>query len=116
MTEKHWYVRVRGRVIGPFDLLQLRSLRDRGQFRRVHEIPEDRQAGRPASSMAELFSEARESLLTTEASSDSDNLIPTPLLAVWYYLGDHEKPEGPVSQDRLQSLLREGIIGASTPI
>ena len=33
-----WYARIRGRVLGPLSLEQLRALRDSGQFRRFHAL------------------------------------------------------------------------------
>jgi S1-C subfamily serine protease len=55
MSDKQLYVRVRGKVTGPFEFQQLRSLRDRGQFRRFHEVSEDRKLWVSASTISELF-------------------------------------------------------------
>ena len=41
MSETRYYVRVRGKVLGPFGIPQLRSMRDRGQFRPFHEVSAD---------------------------------------------------------------------------
>src|SRR5947208_1266646 len=48
------FVRVQGKVIGPLDHDQLRSLRDRGRFRSFHEVSPDRVSWRPASSVPGL--------------------------------------------------------------
>ena len=37
-----WYVRSRGRVLGPFTQAQLESLRDRGQLSQFHELSRDK--------------------------------------------------------------------------
>src|SRR5229473_4716393 len=55
MQEKPLYVRIRGKVLGPFGFTQLKTLRERGQFRRFHEISEDRQNWVPASTLGDLF-------------------------------------------------------------
>ena len=36
MADARYYIRVRGKVLGPFDLAQLRKQRDRGQLSRFH--------------------------------------------------------------------------------
>jgi GYF domain 2/Domain of unknown function (DUF4190) len=51
----NWYLRTRGRVLGPFTWAQLESLRDRGQLARFHEISEDRQTWMNAGGVAQLF-------------------------------------------------------------
>src|SRR4051812_10864264 len=50
-----WYVRARGRVLGPLAWAQLQSLRDRGQLARFHEVSQDRQSWVGADSLAQLF-------------------------------------------------------------
>jgi hypothetical protein len=55
MAEKQYYIRIRGKVRGPFDLVQLRALRERGQFSSFHEISEDRQMWTTASVLTEMF-------------------------------------------------------------
>ncbi len=53
-----WYVRARGRVIGPFTFGQLVSLRDRGQLARFDEVSEDRRTWSTAASLGQLFPES----------------------------------------------------------
>ena len=57
MADKQYYVRVRGRILGPFDLVQLRHQRDRGQLSGFHELSVDRVQWVPASTVAGLFPE-----------------------------------------------------------
>ena len=49
------YVRVRGRVLGPYDEGKLQSLARRGQLSRMHELSEDSIHWIPASTYPELF-------------------------------------------------------------
>lgn len=50
-----YYVRVRGRVQGPFELSRLKVLRSRGQFSRVFEVSEDGHSWVSSESLAELL-------------------------------------------------------------
>lgn len=71
MNDKQLFVRVRGKVTGPFGLQQLQSLRDRGQFRRFHEVSEDRKRWVSASTISELFPTA------AQEGSPQGNEIPS---------------------------------------
>lgn len=55
MTDQRYYLRLRGKISGPFSLTQLQALRARGQLGRFHEVSEDRQSWMPASSLSGLF-------------------------------------------------------------
>jgi hypothetical protein len=55
MEEKHYYLCINDKILGPFDLPQLKALRDRGQLQWFHQVSEDRQNWVTASTMAELF-------------------------------------------------------------
>ena len=52
-----WYVRARGRTLGPFTWSQLESLRDRGQLAQFHEVSQDKQTWVHASTLNELFAD-----------------------------------------------------------
>lgn len=54
-----YFIRNRGRVLGPFSIEKLISLRARGQFSRVHEVSTDRQNWQPATTLDELIAPAR---------------------------------------------------------
>ncbi len=56
---ENWYVRARGRVLGPFTWAQLESLRDRGQVARFDEVSRDRQSWTGADRVDRLFPGAR---------------------------------------------------------
>ena len=116
MDEKQLYVRVRGKVTGPFGLPQLKSLRDRGQFRRFHEVSEDRKSWTPASSILELFPQT-ESRSAGQPEGQSADAQTTGVLkqprsagttmqgtAQWYYVDGDGKEIGPVSREHLVEL------------
>jgi hypothetical protein len=121
MPETRYYVRVRGRVIGPLNLDQLRALRDRGQFRRFHEVSEDRKQWVAASSLTELFpveepkagpvEKVREPPAGTPVQDGSaPRDLPAGPPEEWHYLNPDGKPQGPVSRDELLSLWHTGAV------
>jgi S1-C subfamily serine protease len=50
-----WFVRIRGRVLGPFELPQLHEMRDRGQLQSFFEVSTDRVTWQSAGSVDGLF-------------------------------------------------------------
>ncbi len=126
MDEKQLYVRVRGKVTGPFGLPQLKSLRDRGQFRRFHEVSEDRKSWAPASSIAELFPQTdNRSAGHPEgqfADAQTTDVLKQPRsagttmqgTAQWYYVDGDGKEIGPVSREHLVELWQSGTILPTT--
>ncbi len=58
MDQLQLYVRIRGIVLGPFDMERLRAMAGRGQLSRVHEVSPDRSAWVRASNYPEIFANA----------------------------------------------------------
>lgn len=118
MSEKRLYVRVRGRVIGPFSLAQLKALRERGQFHRFHEVSEDRKRWVSAATLEELFADGAESVLAiepTDARPGTAAAAPrTDPATEWFYVDAQGNQAGPVSQDQLLSFARAGTIKGET--
>lgn len=56
---KSYYIRVRGRVQGPFDTAALKVLRSRGQFSRANEVSADRRTWKSAVTIEHLLTPAR---------------------------------------------------------
>src|SRR5579883_641283 len=118
MSEKRLYVRVRGRVIGPFSLAQLKALRERGQFHRFHEVSEDRKRWVSATTLDELFGGEAESALKLEpagtrtgAGEAGQRAEP---VAEWFYVDAQGNQAGPVAQEQLLSFARAGTIKGET--
>jgi hypothetical protein len=110
---QQYYIRVRGRVLGPFTVDKLKSLRSRGQFSRVHEVSTDRQNWGPASDLDPLLGvprpaaagEPSESPAAPAASTTSPaGAFPG---ASWYYNigGEHH---GPASIIELRGMVSTG--------
>ena len=53
--ENQLYVRIRGRILGPYDQDKLQSLARRGQLSRLHEVSQDATNWVRASTYPELF-------------------------------------------------------------
>ncbi len=111
------FIRLRGRVQGPFTPDQLQSLAKRGQFSRTHEISTDGVSWSRAINRPDLFPTGRVDLVPAElvlpdtsSSPESQAAIAAPPpVDVWYYhqLG---KNHGPVDINHLQHLATSGQI------
>jgi hypothetical protein len=128
-----WYVRARGRVLGPFTWSQLQSLRDRGQLARFHEVSRDRQSWVGADSLAGLFTrnESRRLPRSTRSTEPAD--LPQFLVVdeteagsgsgtagtmtgeapTWFFARDGAR-QGPVPRSELKRLADREEIGSDT--
>jgi hypothetical protein len=88
MSDPTWYIRVRGRISGPFDRSQLEALRKRGQFARFHEISQDRQSWVSASTLGDLF-DAQSSMNRT-----GDSVVPSAAVEdlEWFQVDPEPEP------------------------
>jgi hypothetical protein len=118
-----YYIRIRGRVQGPFDSEKLRQLARRGQFSRLHEVSTDGQQWQSAKDFPELFAPVAVPVATastlaagvTTASPQSSSSsgvsgVPTSMPAVgpistptWYY-AYAGREQGPVDFSTLANL------------
>lgn len=99
-----WYVRDRGKVLGPFDAAQLDALRRRGQLTRFHELSTDRRTW-TRSEEPEKPAPATIAVGPPPASHE-----PEP--AEWFFaVGD--VPSGPVA---ISELKRKAGAGEITPV
>lgn len=117
---QQYYIRVRGKVSGPYDLYQLRTLQERGGLARFHEISTDQQNWVPALALSELFpsggaapSDARR----PEGPADAYNQPVEDVASdnpEWYYLDRQGAQQGPTSLRQIEQLFRAGQLDAST--
>lgn len=130
-VSEQYFIRVRGRVQGPFDADKLRQLARRGQFSRLHEISTDSQQWLPAKSFPDLFAASPAvsqpesgtvSALATEVARGMPAPAPSaapqgnfPRQDVWYY-GQGGTPTGPVDFLRLSNLIAAGQLGPDTSV
>ena len=67
-----WYVRTRGRVLGPFNRSQLASMRDRGQLSQDQEISQDRRSWIKAAELPGIYSRAEEARARQPAAANTE--------------------------------------------
>ena len=107
-----YYVRVKGRVAGPFSTAQLRSLRSRGQISRATEISTDRESWGTVATIEHLFSTttAKKTRLTP-VEVEEEPVPATPpsktMAAAWYYAAGDEQA-GPVTLLELRGMISGG--------
>lgn len=117
MADRALYVRVRGKVTGPFGIPQLLSLRDRGQLRRFHEVSEDRQHWQSAANLTDVFPpEASQAPVDFDAhitAAPQNPGRPTESSApeaAWMYVDAQGNRQGPIPESQLISLWHSGAI------
>ena len=127
--EGQLYIRVRGRVLGPYDLEKLQSLARRGQLSRMHELSADGAGWVRAANYPELFVGAQVEMpavrfgapepaqASTAMSVGAGTAMPTAMAAPvaqpqsqqWYYTGGGGQ-HGPVDFSNLQLLAATGQV------
>jgi hypothetical protein len=116
-----YYVRVRGKIHGPFDVEKLKKLHARGQFSRAHEVSQDKRSWQPAGTLPEIFApefgvaQAGDNVfLPTEVDEEVAAPVATsapPGAAKWYYSVGDER-HGPVTLMDLRQLVLNGQVTA----
>jgi hypothetical protein len=128
------FIRIRGRIQGPFGLAQLQDLSKQGRLGRLHEVSEDGTSWVQAAQFPTIF--AREPLIekaATEAqalaqpstmSGQPNPALATPLAAppavgvsqhAWYY-STNGREQNTTSLDQLRFLIGTGQIGQDTMV
>src|SRR5437667_11174830 len=116
MPDQQFYVRMRGKVTGPFGVERLRQLRARGLLGRFHELSEDRVSWQPAASVPDVFPPDD----LSQRGDDEQNMpgpssiSPGPPEQAWYYMDTQGSPQGPVSRAILVSLVQAGTLDDTT--
>lgn len=118
--EPHYYIRLRGKVLGPFTLTQLRSLRDQRKLSPFHEVSEDRISWVAASSMPDLFGTPAGVQTAIQVSESDPPAGPGPRGAAggaaWYYLDEQAKSQGPCTAREVAALYDSGSIAPDTRV
>jgi TM2 domain-containing membrane protein YozV len=108
-----YYIRVRGRVLGPYDVAQLKTLRGRGQFGRANEVSTDRQTWQSAAIIEQLWGGTKVTATTTRRQAKDGASVadtagsgpPSPTLTpVWHYAVGTEH-SGPVTVLELRGMI-----------
>lgn len=117
MSDKRYFVRVRGKVLGPFSAGQLRSLQKRGQFSRLDEVSEDRKTWVPASEVQGLFPAAIQVAAAAEPQPADNRKADGPAESdEWFFLNADQQQQGPLSRTQLLDMHRQGTLRDDTPV
>jgi TM2 domain-containing membrane protein YozV len=114
-VDRQMYIRMRGRVLGPYDYEKLHSMAMRGQLSRLHELSEDATNWVKASNYPDLFlSEASQSIVPEERIVESPTSTPNgppeiPIETQWWY-SKNGVQAGPVGLVTLQQMLSSGSL------
>jgi TM2 domain-containing membrane protein YozV len=113
--EKQLYIRIRGRVLGPYNQDKLQSLARHGQLSRLHELSTDGTSWGRASAYPELFvNQERQAVLTEEQvvlevqKSVAKDGPPQMLSGQRWWYGKNGSESGPVDYATIQQLLVSG--------
>jgi hypothetical protein len=109
-----YYLRMQGRVTGPFTMDKMKALRARGILQPFHEISTDKANWHAASGVAELFSPLSSEPVATVASPAP---VPQPQAVqgpVWFYLDSRKERCGPVDESVFPSLVSQGLFNKRT--
>jgi hypothetical protein len=116
LMDNFLYIRVRGRVLGPYDQEKLQSLARRGQLSRMHELSTDGASWVRASNYPELFTGAQaempapRSIASESAATPADGMSASPQQQTqqtqqqWLYTSGGVQ-RGPVDFSNLQLLM-----------
>lgn len=123
--DQQYYIRVRGRVQGPFSPDYLRGLARRGMFGRLHEVSEDGANWTRAESFPELYAVSAEPRATVIDVADDDEVgingresaseHSSSNSAGWYYLVDSQQ-FGPIPREQLEQLVRSRQLPGTTQV
>jgi hypothetical protein len=114
--ESQLYIRIRGRVLGPYDQEKLQSLARRGQLSRMHELSPDATNWVRASTYPELFvmDDVPPTMVAPPGeggrSTASVNGHAPPAAKRWWYRRNGAEA-GPVDPATLQQMLAAGNLG-----
>jgi TM2 domain-containing membrane protein YozV len=123
----NYFVRVRGRTLGPYDLPTLRAMVAKAQISRSHEISTDAASWAAASTFPEVFERAQAVVAdngalgsrAAEAAPAVDERPPagevphlaSPASTMWHYTLNGEQQANPIDQQTLIQLIISGRVG-----
>ena len=101
-----YFVRYRGRTVGPYTLLQSQQMARKGQLARTSEISTDNSNWSQASNYSEVFERPRDPISIEQAPAGP----PDPGMdSLWYYALNGEQ-KGPTSNENILAMVRAGSL------
>jgi len=117
MSDEKYYVRFRGRTLGPFDTTRVRDLIKRGQVTRMHELSPDGVSWQPAEVFPELFPASAQPEQVTQSFSQPSQInepAPAPVETGDWYAHLNNENKGPVTKDQLAQWIASGALTQET--
>lgn len=120
---QNYYVRVRGRVLGPYTLDAVSQMARKAQIGRSHEASLDGESWRPASEFPEIFERPPVPSATYVPASTGPGSVPTPAFppqesgsvsggGLWYFTKRGEQQPTAIAQADLVNLIASGEVSA----
>lgn len=119
MSSPMYFVRIRGKVMGPFGDAQLVSLRDRGQFKPFHEVSSDRILWAPASTLTHIFKPTLSSepvntgFESTQSNTPNDEAFAND---GWFVADEDGNRKGPLDYKTVKSMVGSNQISPDTMV
>jgi TM2 domain-containing membrane protein YozV len=107
-----YYVRIRGRTLGPYTLDAIRQATRRAQVGRLHEVSVDGATWAPATEYPEIFERVMESAGPAVQAAHEPIHAAEPVGAgvLWHYTRDGVQQQTPIEQRELVSLVAAGDV------
>jgi hypothetical protein len=121
-AELGWYVRSRGRVLGPFQLPQLENLKRQGRLAKFDELSRDRRTWVAASSLPELYpaevTPAAAGPGTIQPADSGPAVVAGPSAQLddgpaWFHMSEKGQV-GPIKFSEIYHLAQIGVVRAET--
>ena len=101
-----YFIKSRGRTLGPYTLLQCQQMARKGQLARTSEISTDNSNWSQASNYSEVFERPRDPIIIEQAPAGP----PDPGMdSLWYYALNGEQ-KGPTSNENILAMVRAGSL------
>jgi hypothetical protein len=109
-----YYLRMQGRVTGPFTMDKMKALRARGILQPFHELSSDRANWHAASGVADLFPPVATEPVATVASPAPAAQPQAVQGPAWFYLDSRKERCGPVGEEVLPFMIERGEFNKKT--
>jgi TM2 domain-containing membrane protein YozV len=116
-----YFVRIRGRTLGPYTRPQIQQMTRKGQVGRSHEVSSDAQFWQPASTFPEIFERPAAGVTTSDAETGDEGFgIPLPAGngagLKWHFTQNGVQQSSPVELSHLRMLIVSGQVRPSDQV
>lgn len=96
MSDESWFLRLRGKVAGPFTSQQLQSMASRGRFTALHEVSRDKEAWQSGDTLFARLTNAEVPKKSSGGLGFADHDDDEPPLSVSKKFADEEEDDAPL--------------------